>query len=978
MRTILCLMLLLLLAGGLLLVPLFHSASAQSGAQKGQDKPRISRSAARQIESLINEKKSRTPEQRKIDSNLLYAVKQYRGQAITNEVQSLKTDVEVDQKGYVEVDIQANRTKALIEMIREIGGEVIYSSPAPQRENRIRARVPLGGLQRLARSEDVRFIEPAVEATTHRSNKAGAPEAKPDGATMAAPVSINPRLQSGLHTNFDKRAARIHAQLAKALPVARAYGALSSQDVTTNVGSVTSQGDAAHRAREARDFFGATGAGVKIGVLSDGVAALTQLQTSGDLPPDVTVLPGQAGGGSEGTAMLEIIHDLAPDAKLFFATAFISDVSFADNIRRLRFEYGCDIIVDDIIYFNESPFQDGIIARAVNDVTADGALFFSSAGNEGNFNDGTSGTWEGDFRNGGSLTFPSTSSYTIHDFGDGNLSNRIELGSAPTIFHWSDPLGGSSNDYDLFLLDNNLTTVVAASTRPQDGDDDPFERINSPSGRLVIARAEGAEPRAFHLKVFRGQLAISTNGAIVGHAATDEAFAVAAVNWAVAGGRAFTGGPTNPVELFSADGPRRLFYNPDGTEITPGNLLFETGGGYTRQKPEIAAADNVATATPGFNPFAGTSAAAPHAAAIAGLLKSADPKLSKDDIRRVLTSTALDIEALGVDRDSGVGIVMAFQALQFIGAQPIPNLVLGTVTATSSEGDGDAFIEPSESGALTVELRNIGGVVATGISASLTTSTPGVTITQGTSNYPDIPPAGGSATNATPFIFSLDADAPCGLAVSFTLTVTYNDSTGPQVFTSTVLTGQPSADTATVSYTGPPVPIPDGNAVGVSIPIEVSGLSNVSDINFRIDGDSCTAAPGSTTVGLDHTWVSDLVITLTSPQGTTVTLMNEPGGPGNSGNNFCNTLLDDDVTGPSIQSIQPFGPPPLGPPYTGVFRPASPLSAFDGQDPNGTWTLSVRDVVITDIGSVRAFSLIFTGFQCDAAAALTETKSSTR
>jgi hypothetical protein len=103
--------------------------------------------------------------------------------------------------------------------------------------------------------------------------------------------------------------------------------------------------------------------------------------------------------------MLEIIHDLAPGAQLYFATAFISPAQFAQNIRDLR-TAGCDIIVDDVFYFNETPFQDGqlaasftnggVIAQAVKDVTAAGALYFSSAGNQGNLDAGTSGTWEGD------------------------------------------------------------------------------------------------------------------------------------------------------------------------------------------------------------------------------------------------------------------------------------------------------------------------------------------------------------------------------------------------------------------------------------------------------------------------------------------------------------------------------------------------------------------------------------------------------
>ena len=157
---------------------------------------------------------------------------------------------------------------------------------------------------------------------------------------------------------------------------------------------------------------------MKIGVLSDSNDFLEDSIAKGELPADVTTLPGQDGrpGSGEGTAMLEIVHDLAPGAKLFFATAFASATSFADNIRALR-AAGCDIIVDDIIYFSESPFQDGEIAKAVEDVTADGALYFSSAGNSGNANDGTSGVWEGDFKKAKSTIGALAGLGDVHDFG---------------------------------------------------------------------------------------------------------------------------------------------------------------------------------------------------------------------------------------------------------------------------------------------------------------------------------------------------------------------------------------------------------------------------------------------------------------------------------------------------------------------------------------------------------------------------------
>jgi hypothetical protein len=77
----------------------------------------------------------------------------------------------------------------------------------------------------------------------------------------------------------------------------------------------------------------------------------------------VQVVPGQAGSGDEGTAMLEIVHDLAPGAQLYFATAVNSDASFAANILALKNTYGCDVIVDDVTYLAEGAFQDGPIAQ---------------------------------------------------------------------------------------------------------------------------------------------------------------------------------------------------------------------------------------------------------------------------------------------------------------------------------------------------------------------------------------------------------------------------------------------------------------------------------------------------------------------------------------------------------------------------------------------------------------------------------------
>ena len=935
----------------------------------------LSAAAQQQISALLQEKQSRTAAQKKINSQLLYAMKARRGESLTarGEVHTLSSAMDVakiDEGGRVSVDIKSASGRQLLETIKDLGGEVIYSSG---KVGAIRALLPLDSLEKLAGHPDVKSISPAAIAFTNRQ----APSSGRTGLNgTSAPLGM-----SGVRPGFNQRAMNVRARLTEALAsvgsLANAQNpasplsegqmirlraqqpAAEAQGPVTNAGSVNSQGNVAHNATAARNFFGVSGTGVRIGVLSDGVNFLAQLIASGNLPADLTVLPGQSGPpGAEGTAMLEIVHDLAPGAKLFFATAFNSIESFADNIRALR-AAGCDIIVDDVIYTNESPFHDDVVSTAVNEVVADGALYFSSAGNEGNFNDGTSGTWEGDFKNSG-VTLPLLPGGTLHNFGSGVISNFVETGGLITTLHWSDPLGASDNDYDFFIMDNTLTTVLAASTEVQDGDDDPFEiTFGAPAGsRILVFKADVAQRRALHLNNFRGQLGVTTPGTIRGHAGAAGAFAVAAINVAVAGGGSFTGGPTNPVELFSADGFRRVFYKSDGTPYTPGNLLFSSNGGEARKKPDLTAADGVATSVPGFTTFFGTSAAAPHAAAIAGLLKSARPRLAPDRIRRGLTRTALDIEAAGVDRDSGAGIVDAFAALQFIDADPAPFLEVGTVMMTAVGGDGDNFVEPGEGGMLTVALANVGGATALGVSATLTTSTPGVTITSATSNYPDIGSNGQSANNVTPFAFTLANTAPCGVAIDFTLTVNVaNSNEGPQTLAFKVQTDE--ANPTVISYTGPPAPIPSNTVGTINIPIVVSGLSApIGDLNFSFDGSSCTNAPFATTVGLDHTFVGDLIVTLTSPQGTTVTLMNQPGGFFNGGRNFCNTVLDDSATN-FIQAITPAGAP-----YTGAFKPASPLAAFNGQDGNGAWTLTVTDVFPADGGNVRAFSLTFSSSAC--------------
>ncbi len=652
----------------------------------------ISSNALEQIRELELEKSSRSALHQKLDSQFVYQLKQNRHEAFAPSVKSFHPDIKFAADGRVLVDIEGNVTAALLARITNAGGQVVSSVP---QFHAIRALVPLAQTESLAGSADVKFIQRAVQ----------------------------------------------------------------SRHFT---GSVESQGDITHGANLARTNYGVTGSGVKVGVISDSVTYLANSQANGNLPTNVTVLSGQSGTNisgatGEGTAMLEIVNDVAPGAQLYFATAFISEASFAQNILNLR-SSGCNIIVDDVAYFDESPFQDGIVAQAVNTVTASGALYFSAAGNGGNKTANTAGTWEGDFVDGGAASSPITDlTGRLHNFGSATYNTVVGVpsGGVPVVLFWADPWGASSNDYDLYVLDSTGTTVLASSTSTQSGAQNPWEYISSvaANSRIVIVKSAGAN-RYLHLQLMTsgaGSLATSTPGAIAGHCAATNAFAVAAVDANTAYPNLFTTG--NTVQYFSSDGPRRVFFNADGSPITPGN--FSATGGTVRQKPDIAAANGVATSVTGFQPFYGTSAAAPHAAAIAALLLSCNSNATPAQVRTALNNTALDLAPAGADRDSGAGIIMAGPALNAIAA----NLIKLSLTNASlvAESCSNNVIDPGETVTLNFTLRNTGGLATTNLVATLL-ATNGVTGPSGPQNYGAITGAGATATRA----FSFTANGSCG------------------------------------------------------------------------------------------------------------------------------------------------------------------------------------------------------------------------
>ncbi|WP_328615038.1 S8 family serine peptidase [Amycolatopsis sp. NBC_00355] len=921
-----------------------------AGAATASTPDTFSATAQQQIAALQAVKAGKTAAESKVDSKLLVAEK-----GVGKQLNALQSEAAVSKTGTVLVDIRATKVSPdLISGLTKAGAGIRAVS---DRYGSIRAEVPLAAVSAIAARGDVKRVEQADGAMTARE--------------LATPATTPGKAAE----TKQQKAARISGELQKALT------SKTQQRSAAAAATLTSQGDRAHNADIARQQFGVTGVGVKACALSDGIDSLATSQAKGELPPNVDVIAGQEGDGDEGTAMLEIIHDLAPNAALGFASAFNSDASFADNIRKLRFESHCDVIVDDVIYFKESPFQDWIIAQAVNDVTADGALYFSSAGNEGNVLDGTAGHWEGDFVDSGKSVGKFAG--VAHNFA-GAAGNQIyepvsDASSAgvPVTLHWSDPLGASSNDYDLYLL-NSAGAVVDFSQDVQDGTQDPFEILQTPAFggtglRLAVVKFSGAG-RYLSLSALRGRFkdsadglkAYNTPGVTVGHSAARDAFSVAATPAAAAFGRPLEpGDPANPAgpfpgsfsstskaERFSSDGPRRVFYEADGTPITPGNV--SSTGGEVRNKPEITAADGVQTSVTGFNPFFGTSAAAPHAGAIAALVLSGNPGLPPSEVREALINTAVDIETPGRDNVTGSGVILADKVLAYTGASPQPLAVAKQPTVTPA--DGGSSLDPGDTAKVTLPVTNDGDGAAVSTSVVLTSPTPGVTVAPRSKSYGTISPG---QTGVNDFTITVPASQQLGVPVVLNAKVTFAGAHSPTTSTFSLPVGTPSPVAQDFAYTGAPVAIPDNSPVGASVTIPVTGVGRAAKVSFSVDGTTCSTDPLSTAVGLNHSYVGDLVGSLTSPSGAKATVFQRNGG---SGKNLCKVVFADDaaVAFSTVTSANA--------PFTGSYKPTNALGGLAGAVVDGTWTFGVVDAAGGDVGSIRSVALHINGFVQPAAA----------
>lgn len=261
-------------------------------------------------------------------------------------------------------------------------------------------------------------------------------------------------------------------------------------------------------------------------------------------------------------------------------------------------------------------------------------------------------------------------------------------------------------------------------------------------------------------------------------------------------------------------------------------------------------------------------------------------------------------------------------------------LAVDSRTMSQVSGNSNGVVDPGETFSLDIPLRNDGTVTATSVLGTLSLTSGSASLGNAVSTYPNIAPAQVQA-NSLPYLFTVGLDHACGAPLAFTLTVTY-DPSNTLVYNFTVPVGTPSLG-APATYNSSDVPkvIPDNTAGGVNSTLTVGDSALVGDVNVRI---------GS----LVHTYDGDLVLRITSPEGSTVILANRRGG---SGDNYTNTLFDDSAAVPISSGSAPF---------TGSYIPEEPLAVINDQSMAGVWTLNVADLASADLGTLQAWSLDLT------------------
>ena len=552
--------------------------------------------------------------------------------------------------------------------------------------------------------------------------------------------------------------------------------------------SVPVDADAPLATAIARETFGVDGAGVVVGVISDSFAASLEASTTWEQDVQLGALPGPSnpcgyttpvtivadeepgeGWSDEGRAMAQLVHGIAPGARILFAAGGPSAYVMAERIDALV-AAGADVIVDDISYYLMPGYQEGPIGDSIRAATAAGVAYFSSAGN-GSIAAADTGrqiaSWTTDTflattcpalldddRNAGCLNFGTAAEP------DPTLRVTLSRERGPISFsgyvYWDEPWYGVQAPMALIALTAETSQPVGAAlcvvaTNPDEYACDEStisfaideESVELPPGAevevdLVVIRYPNPGEDASSVPDPGLRIMFPSGGGVLVGMEHDLG--------GTADGRTVTVGPTLAVnnagpnlfavgaapahapgalEPFSSFGPASLTWAPLSS-AGPGMPAAPLPTPWVRPGPDAVAVDGVRTTFfGGANTFYGTSAAAPNTAAVAALLLQAVPGLAPGDLYSTLRDSADDtitgIPGVADEHTVGSGLIRATAALSELGAStdhpfraPVPPLSVPADTASLlaiASADGVPQVEAVVTEGLAV-VQGIPGVGA--------------------------------------------------------------------------------------------------------------------------------------------------------------------------------------------------------------------------------------------------------------------------
>jgi subtilisin family serine protease len=393
---------------------------------------------------------------------------------------------------------------------------------------------------------------------------------------------------------------------------------------------------------------GITGQGVKVGIIDGGFTGFNSLLGT-DLPASVTsknFVDGETdpmvdGTTIHGTACAEIVHDTAPGAELYLAKVN-TNLDLQEAVLWLKDTHHVDIISTSLGWYNLTPGDGtGEFADLVALARGDGIFWATAAGND------RESHWGGAFNNSGFDThlYDAGEGQDINYFGPGNGDAYvIPSGVTFGVFLRWDDWTAVDQDYDMELYRHTGSewTYITGSFNFQDGSPGQFptEAIVyttvDPDSLYGIVIWLWDSTRNVNLELFSPDVPFDERvheRSLANLADAPDAITVAALDVT----------SPYPQEPYSSEGPT------NGTGGT-------AGGGFL--KPDIAAFANVSTESYGPTGFNGTSAATPHVAGAAALVKSAYPSFTPSQLQTYLEANAVDMGPGGMDTLFGYGRLM--------------------------------------------------------------------------------------------------------------------------------------------------------------------------------------------------------------------------------------------------------------------------------------------------------------------------------